>query len=281
VDIAADQDGVTVSGGRAQFHLRGMDAKDFPVLPEPEGSAVELPVADFAAALRQVVPAAAHDDTRPILTGVLLSSEDGEGLTMVATDSYRLARKMLPKLSMLGEGQSVLVPSRALSELERLAVDPDATLRVFLGSLQVSFTVDRTSLTSRLVEGEYPDYNRLIPTDPPIRLEVGRQGLVDAIKRARLMASGPDSPIRMKLAASGAELSAGDGEGGLATEQFDATYEGPDMSLGFNPKYLGEALESIGGESVVFGLTDSLKPVIIRPSAGEDLVVLVMPVRLS
>src|SRR5207244_7386815 len=129
VRLEIDGDDATISAGRSQFTVRTLPAEEFPRLPEPAAEAVTLSAAAFADALRQVVPAASRDDARPILTGVLMAAEEG-GLRLVATDSYRLAVRDLPGTSVLQEGQTVLVPSRALSELNRGVAGADqGTLR--------------------------------------------------------------------------------------------------------------------------------------------------------
>ena len=200
--------------------------------------AVTLAAKDFARALHQVVPAASADDARPILTGVLLAAEEG-GLRLVATDSYRLAVRDLPGTSVLREGQSVLVPSRALRELERLLGSvEEVTLR--LGEREATFEVGTTSLTTRLIEGEFPNYRGLIPASHPNRLTVGREALVEAVKRVKLMARELNTPVRLAMSADGLELVAITQDVGQAHEQLDAAYEGADLTVAFNPRLPAE-----------------------------------------
>jgi DNA polymerase III subunit beta len=173
VEVAVEGDEARIGAGRFESSLRLLPADEFPRLAMPAEDAVTMAAGEFAAALRQVVPAASADDARPILTGVLLASE-GSGLRLVATDSYRLAVRDLPGTSVLGEGQSVLVPSRALRELERLLGSAEEiTLR--LGEREASFEVGGVRLTTRLIEGEFPNYRGLIPSSHPNRLTVGRE----------------------------------------------------------------------------------------------------------
>jgi len=279
VAVEADEEELRVASGRAQFAVRIFPADDFPRLPGHQGQALSLPAADFAEALRQVVPAAANDETRPMLTGVLLTSESGTGLRLVATDSYRLAKRELAGATVLAEGQRVLVPARALSELQRL-LSSASELTVRLGETDAGFEVGPVVLTTRLIEGDFPNYGQLIPASYPNRLDVSRDTLVDAVKRVRLLVKDATTPVRMALRSGTIELSVSDAERGQAVEEIDAKYEGTDMTIAFNPAYLIDGLEAAGGDEVMIQVLDALKPATIRPAEGADYLYLLMPVRV-
>ena len=279
VSLEVAEEELRISSGRAEFSVRTFNADDFPRLPGRDGQAVSVPAAEFSDALRQVVPAAATDDNRPMLTGVLLTSESGSGLRMVATDSYRLAKRELPGTTMLSEGQKVLVPARALSELQRILSSAD-TLTVRLGTTDAGFDVGPVVLTTRLIEGEFPNYNQLIPQSSPNRLVVSREPLVEAVRRMRLLIRESTTPVRLNLRPEGIELSVATQDLGQAKEDIDAKYEGAEMTIAFNPAYLLEAVDAAGGEEVVVEMIDALKPAVIRPSDGQDYIHLLMPVRV-
>jgi DNA polymerase III subunit beta len=225
-----------------------------------------------------VVRAASSDDARPILTGVLLAAE-GDGLRLVATDSYRLAVRDLSGASVLAEGQAVLVPSRALGELARLLGGVDeATLR--LGERDVTVEVGTARLTTRLIEGEFPNYRQLIPSSQPNRVVVGREPLLDALRRVRLLAR-EATPVRITLRPDGIELMAVTQDVGEAHEDVDAKYEGSEMVIAFNPDYLAEGVEAVSGDEVAIETVDALKPAVIRSGEGGDYLYLLMPVRVS
>jgi DNA polymerase-3 subunit beta len=267
-----------LSAGRSQFTVRTLPAEEFLRLPEPTGDGVVLAAGDFADALRQVVPAASHDDARPILTGVLLAAE-GAGLRLVATDSYRLALRDLPGTSVLQEGQQVLVPSRALGELARVLVGAEqVTLR--LGADEASFDIGSTRLTTRLIEGEFPNYRQLVPASCPNRLSVGKDGLLDAVRRVKLLAR-EATPVRLHLSAEGLELTAVTQDVGQAREDVEAKYEGTEMVVAFNPTFLIDGVEAVAGDEVALETTDALKPATVRGSDGDDYLYLLMPVRVS
>jgi DNA polymerase-3 subunit beta len=299
---ADDDDELRISAGRSQFVVRTHPAADFPRLPVPSGDAVTLPAGGLADALRQVVRAASSEDSRPILTGVLMAAEAG-GLRLVATDSYRLAVRDLPGLGVLEEAQKVLVPSRALSELQRLLgsssspgggsgsegeadsspegsdAQPAITLR--LGDRDATFELGPVRLTTRLIEGEFPNYRQLIPTGYPNNLIVPRVALLEAVRRVKLLVRDPTTPVRIALRSDGIELTVITQDWGQATEQVDAKYEGSEMTVAFNPTYLIDGIEAIASDEARLETLDALKPATIRPTEGSDYLYLLMPVRVS
>ncbi len=279
VTLEADDD-LRITSGRSQFSVRTHPAEDFPRVVRPGGESVTLPAAGLADALRQVVRAASTEDSRPILTGVLMAAEPG-GLRMVATDSYRLAVRDLPGVGILTEGQKVLIPSRALTELLRLLGSGATDVGLRLGSHDATFEVGVVALTTRLIEGEFPDYRQLIPPSYPNRLVVGREAFLDAVRRVKLVARDPTTPVRISLRAEGIELTVITADYGQATEDVDAKYEGSEMVVAFNPTYLIEGVEALSGDEIQVETLDSLKPVTIRPTEGDDYLYLLMPVRVS
>jgi DNA polymerase-3 subunit beta len=284
VTVTVEGDEAHISAGRFQSSIRLLPADEYPRLPEPADQAVTLESGDLAEALRQVVPAASGDDSRPILTGVLFAAEDG-GLRLVATDSYRLSVRDLPGTSVLREDQTVLVPSRALREVERLlGAAKELTLR--LGEREATFEISgegdhpATRLTTRLIEGEFPNYRGLIPPSYPNRLTVGREALLDAVRRVKLMAR-EATPVRLSMSADGLELIAITQDVGQASEQLDATYEGADLTVAFNPDYLLEGVDVAPGDEITLETSDAQKPAVLRGVDGASFLYLLMPVRVS
>ncbi len=274
----ADDDAARIEGGRSSFSVRLLPAADFPQLSAVEGASVTMEAASLVEALRQVVPAASRDDARPILTGVLLAAT-GRGLRLVATDSYRLAVRELEGASMLPEGQHVLVSAKALAEVQRLLSEGE--ISVTLSERDVSFTVGSAEVTTRLIEGDYPNYEQLIPSGYPNRLTVARDVLDAAVKRVRLVGQGRDtSPVRMTMAADRLELSAIAQEVGEAHEVMEAKYEGSDLTVAFNPEFLLDGIHALAGDEVVLETIDPLKPATLRAGDDPDFLYLLMPVRI-
>ena len=278
VSVTVDDEGIHIDSARSKFSLQTMGTEDFPRVAPLEGDPVVLDAEGLLTALRQVVKAASGDESRPVLTGVLLSAEQ-EGLRLVTTDSYRLALCDLPGLEVLGSDQSVLVPSRALQEVIRLLADEEQ-ISVRFNDREASFEVGSITVTTRLIEGEFPSYQGLIPTHQPNRLTVNREAFINAVRRVRLMAQ-DSTPIRMDMTASGLELSATTQDVGEATEQLDAVFEGEDLTVAFNPEYLLDGADAAPGEEIVLNTVDALKPAVIRTPEAEQFLYLLMPVRIN
>ncbi|MEW6474772.1 MAG: DNA polymerase III subunit beta [Actinomycetota bacterium] len=301
VSVDVGEDEARIESGRSKFSLRVLAAEDFPRLPEIAGSGVRMDAAALAEALRQVIPAASRDDARPILTGVLLVAE-GSGLRLVATDSYRLGVRDLPGESVLAahlsgaaaEGRHVLVPAKALGELQRLlgsaAPSPGAsaapgtenTVELSFSDRDACFDTGRARVSTRLIEGQFPNYQQLIPSGYPNRLVVPREALIEAVKRVRLIGRDRDNaPIRLTMSSSGLELTTIVHDVGEAKEELDAKYEGSETTIAFNPEFLLDGLGAISSEEVSLETLDTSKPAIVRSADGGDFLYLLMPVRVS
>lgn len=278
VKVEVDGSEAMISAGRSQFTVRVLPAEEFLKLPEPESERIELAAGELTQALQQVVPAASHDDARPILTGVLMASE-GDGIRLVATDSYRLAMRDLPGTRFLESGQNVLLPSRALAEVSRVVAGADQ-VGLRLGTDEASFQSGTVRLTTRLIEGEFPNYRQLIPDSAPNRLIVEKDLFLDALRRVKLLAR-EATPVRLALGSEGIELTATTQDVGQAQEQLDAKYEGSEMVVAFNPEFLIDGIEATPGDQVLLETIDALKPATIRPADGSDYLYLLMPVRVS
>jgi DNA polymerase-3 subunit beta len=232
--------------------------------------------ARFAEAVSQVARAASRDEARPVLTGVLVEVSR-EGVTMVSTDSYRLAVRDLVATAT-GEGKAI-VPERAMSEAGRAAAGLEkGEVTMSLDESQVAFQIGSLTLTSRLIEGEFPNYRQLLPEAYESRLTVSRQQLMDAVRRVGLLAR-DTSPVRLEFNALGVKLSSSSPDLGQAVEAVEARYEGEDITAAFNATYLADGLAAATGETVRLEVRDGLKPGLIR-GESDEFTYLVMPVRL-
>lgn len=292
VTFEGGDDEVEISAARSRFVVRTFAVEDFPVLPDPRPDQVTLPAAGLAEALRQVVRAASNDDARPLLTGVLVAAE-GSGTRLVATDSYRLALRDLTGTGPLPEGtDQILIPARALTELQRLlpaggakdggAKDEAVTDVGFsVSDLDATFTVSGVRLMTRLLDGKFPDYRQLIPPSYPNQLRVGKESLLDALRRVRLLVRDNTTPVRLSMRAGGVELTVVSQEVGHASEDVDADYEGEELTVAFNPSYLIDGVEAVLGDEVVLETLDATKPATVRAPDHDDYRYLLMPVRVS
>lgn len=274
VTLSSSEGEVELVGGGPRFRFREYSVDDFPAVAEGSlRDAVEVDGDEFLAALTQVGIAASHDDARPVLTGVYFECPEGH-LRLVATDSYRLALRDLPGVKSTMTG---LVPVRALRELGRTV--KARKMQVAVGSRDASFASAQGTLTVRLIEGTFPNYRQLLPSAYPNRLTVSRDGLLQAIDRAALVAE-EHIPIRLQLEAGGVELSVSRQDVGGETEHVPAEYRGEDMTIAFNSRYLNDGVAAVEDENVVLDVIDPLKPGVIRGAAGDEYLYLLMPVRL-
>jgi DNA polymerase-3 subunit beta len=197
-------------------------------------------------------------------------------VVLVATDSYRLAVRDLVATAD-GEAKAI-VPERALTEAGRAAADQKADVEASTNGSQIAFRVGTLTLTSRLIEGEFPNYRQLLPETYESRLTISRQQFLEAVRRVGLLAR-DTTPVRIEFNALGVKLSSSSPDLGQAVETVEARYEGEDMTAAFNPQYLVDGLTAATGESVRIDVRDGLKPGVIRGD-GDELTYLVMPVRL-
>jgi DNA polymerase-3 subunit beta len=279
VMVTVTGDEAVISAGRFSTSLRLKPAEDYPRLASNDGQGVKLDAAAFALALRQVVRAASKDDLRPILTGVLLTTH-GVGLRLVATDSYRLAVRDLKGVSMLAEGQRVLVAAKGLAEVQRLAGDGE--IEVVLRERDVVFRTSRAEVTARLIEGDFPNYEQLIPSGYPNRLVVNRTSLIEALDRVQIVGQNRDNAaVRLTMSASGLDLSMSAQDVGNAQESVDAKFEGTELTVAFNPTFLHDGIDAVDTEEVVLETVDPLKPATLHAADNGDFLYLLMPVRTS
>ena len=277
--VTVTGDEAVVAAGRFTTSLRLKPAEDYPRLAPTDGQGVTVDAAAFAAALRQVVRAASKDDLRPILTGVLLTAHGG-GLRLVATDSYRLAVRDLKGVSVLEEGQRVLVAAKGLAEVQRLAGDGE--IEVVLRERDVVFRTSRGEVTARLIEGDFPNYEQLIPGGYPNRVTVARDAFVDALDRVQIVGQNRDNAaVRLAMGPAGIEMSMTAQDVGNAQESLDAKFEGSELTVAFNPAFLRDGIDALDTAEVALETVDPLKLATLRAADGGDFLYLLMPVRTS
>jgi DNA polymerase-3 subunit beta len=274
VAISAADGEVEITGNGPRFTLRELTVDDFPNVAGggiPGGASVDGDV--LVRALGQVGVAASTDDARPTLTGVLFETE-GDALRLVATDSYRLAVRDLPGV----EGTpTTLVPHRALREIGRTIGDSKMT--VDLGDREATFASERGTLTVRVIESTFPNYRQLLPDAYPNRLTVSKEALLDAVGRASLVAE-DHIPVRLGLHDGGVELSVSRQEVGAEVEHLAGSYDGEEMTIAFNTRYLTDGVTAVETDEVIIDTIDPLKPGMIRGEGDDDFRYLLMPVRL-
>jgi DNA polymerase III subunit beta len=276
----AEQD-VEVISGNATFHIRTLRTEDFPPFPEPDPeSAVSLPAAAFVATALKVAGSASRDETRPVLTGILVSASDRE-LRMVATDSYRLSVKETTLEASLSRAFEVNVPARALQELARVAGhSEDQELSVSVRQNQVLFVLDRIVLSSRLIDGQFPNYRQLLPEGFEHELRIAGAELTDVVRRISLLAQ-KNAPLRLSFKQGELTVSAQTPDVGEALEALPVAFQGEPLEIGFNPEFLRAGLEAIEQGDVLLKLISPLRPGLIEAADESRFQYLIMPIRLN
>ena len=281
LEYRSSQQDVEVVSGTAKFHLRTLPLEDFPKLPEPGGSTMRVPSAAFVETINRVARSASRDETRPHLTGVLVSAS-GKELRMVATDSYRLSVKETSLEEPLDGELEANVPARTLQELGRVAGgdNPEAEIEIAALENQVVFTVGETILSSRLVEGRFPNYRQLLPESFEHELRLSTAELLEVVRRISLLAQ-KNAPLRMAFSDGALEVSAQTPDVGEASESLPIPFKGEPLEIGFNPEFLRDGLESAESDELVLKLISPLRPGLIQSGDDGGFTYLVMPIRLN
>lgn len=273
---------VTIRSTRVDFNLRALPAEEFPVpelaLDDGARTCVELDGKDFARGLAQVLPAAATEETRPVFTGCLVEVE-GDEVRLAATDSYRLAERVL-RGDVEGENTRAVIPARVLEEMRKLpSMAEGMRIRMTLGPDSAVVEVGVTRVKCRYVEGMFPDYRNLIPSGHPYRMQASKQELVEAVRRVAVIAR-EFTPVRLVLD-GGVVVEVVDQEIGEAKEIIQSgTYEGKEMEIAFNSRYLSDAAAGCEGEECELHFKDPLSAALVTEVGGGDYKHIVMPVRL-
>jgi DNA polymerase-3 subunit beta len=280
IELRPDQGDVELVAGSATFHLRTLRGEDFPSLPQPGGdTTVTMPAAAFTETISRVSRSASRDETRPILTGVLVSAE-GSTLRMVATDSYRLSVKETALEAALTEGFEANVPARALEELTRLAGSDGDAIEIGVRTNQVVFSAGDTTLSSRLIDGQFPNYRQLLPEQFEHELTLDTAEFLEVVERISLMAQ-KNAPLRLSFTEGELRVSAQTPDVGEASDSFAVPFAGEPFEIGFNPEFLTAGLQSASADKVVLKLISPLRPGLLESADGSGFLYLIMPIRLN
>jgi DNA polymerase-3 subunit beta len=276
IEHRAAESVVHVTSGSASYTLHTYNAEDFPRLPElTEAETFAVDRDALLETIARVARAASRDEARPVLTGVLVQFA-GDKLVMAATDSYRLAVKETALASAAPELEAI-VPSRALQELSRIPGDGDE-IAMGVQENQVLFSAGGVWLTTRRIDGQFPNYRQLLPETFEHELTISRAELLDVVRRASVMIQRA-TPLQLRFAEGEVTVVARTHEVGESKESMPVAYTGEPLDIGFNAEFLREGLESVEGDDVRMKLISSLRPAILTDE-GDDFTYLVMPIRL-
>jgi len=277
---------VRLGAGENEYRIRAYAADDFPPLPGFEAeSAFKMGGELLVETVEKVARSYSRDETRPVLTGILISFEESR-VRMVTTDSYRLSIKETELATTAFEGsREAIIPARAMQEVARIfGSEGEEDVEVALGQNQALFRIGDVLFGTRLIDGNFPEYKRLLPTTFEREISVSREDLIDTLRRVNLFAQRqtPPVPVSLSFSEGSVEVIVRNGEIGEAHERLDATSE-DEFLISFNPGYLLDGVSAIDTENVVFKFNEPLKPGLIVPGAdGEeepDFLYLIMPMR--
>jgi len=277
VSLSYDQsDGMLeITSGRYASKVNVFSAEDFPRLPDLDVELHSLAATALLGTIEKVARAASRDESRPVLTGILVRFE-GDRLTMAATDSYRLSVKET-ELGESGPELDAIIPARALQELSRLAAGGDV-VRLGVHENHVVFDAGGVWLTTRRIDGQFPNYKQLLPETFEVEVTTPREPLLEVIRRAGVMAQ-RNAPLRLRFSEGELSVSAVTQDVGEAREALEIDYAGEPLEIGFNPEFLRDGLEAVGGETVQLKLINPLRPGLIA-APSESFWYLIMPIRL-
>ncbi len=279
VTMSVEGDKATVRAGRSRFRLTTLPAGDFPTVDEiATQQTLMLERKDLKRLLDKTHFAMAQQDVRYYLNGMLLETEVG-ALRAVATDGHRLALCEVPLASGSTSSEQVIVPRKGVLELQRL-LDGEGSVEITIGSNHVRVDLDGIRFTSKLIDGRFPEYSRVLPSHPTNVVTADRELLRHALQRAAILSNEKYRGIRLDLGSNTVTIQANNPEQEEAEEALEVEYGGDQMEIGFNVNYLLDALGAVDSEQVELGLVDANSSCLIRGPAGEGEKFVVMPMRL-
>lgn len=269
---------ITIEAGKSYFRLMGLGREDFPQLPDfsSKTDGIKIPQKTLKGMIQLTSFAMSHDETRYVLNGILFSFKD-KVLRLVATDGRRLAvvEKNLPEGNLK---KDLIVPMKTIQELNRNLSDEGEALFYFKEN-QLQITLDSLTIISRLIEGEYPNYEQVIPKKIKEELKIGTQDFLQAARRASILTNQDSQSVKINIIKDRLIITKNTPELGEAREEVEVDYKGGELAIGFNPNFLIDVLKNMDDESVHFGFIDPEKPAVIRN--GENYTYVVLPMQVS
>ena len=274
---------VEVVSGRSRVRLVGLPAEDFPTFPQAEGAAgsnFTIGVDVLSRMIDRTLFAVSTDDTRAHLGGVYLTGGD-ETLRFVGTDGHRLALVDQPVVGAAAPEKGIILPRKGLAELRRLLEGKEGDASVHVGGNVVRVELADVALVMRLIDGEFPNYEQVIPGEVKFRVSVPKDDLLSALKRVSVVASDRSRGVRLAVSSGQLTVSASSPDFGEASEELEVSYDGDEMTVGFNSRYLTDVLAVLpDSKGVEIGLIDDVSPGVLRTEDDETYSYVVMPMRL-
>jgi len=287
IDLEAKDNTLELMTESSRASFNGLAATEFPKIPSVQGQpALTIEPADFTKAISQVAFAAASDETRPVLTGIYFIFKDSK-LSLVATDGYRLSLKNFPKTFKLSPehdlSKGLIVPARTLQEAARITAEENKEIKFYLSadSNQLIFQTGDVEIITRLIEGKYPEFEKIIPAEGKIKTVIDTDEFTRIIKIAAIFARDSANIVRFKLDKEGIEVSANTAQIGENKSVVKTKVEGGEEKIAFNSRYLLDFLSIVGSETFQLTISDSLSPGVFRSEKDETFLHIIMPVRVQ
>jgi len=280
-EISIEVDGknaASIRSGQSFFKILGLPEEEFPPLPKFENAkVVTMRQKDLRDGLRKTAYAISTDETRYVLNGVLFSFKENK-LTLVATDGRRLAMVDIELEFPRSHEADIIVPTKAVTELQRLLTD-DGEVKISVGTGQIAFDLNNTLLVSKLIEGNYPNYKQVIPSEAKERVTLERETFLNSLRRVSLLASDKSNSIKLNFSKNNIEITANTPEVGEARESLPVVYKGRDFSIAFNPEFLMAPLRNLAEDEIFFDLIDEMSPGVLK--IQTPFLYVLMPMRVS
>jgi DNA polymerase-3 subunit beta len=286
VMLKTDEDGnaMSVISGRSSFRLQCLPQSDFPVLSAGSfPNIVRLDSTALKGLIEKTQFAISTEETRYYLNGIYLHALDADGklkLRSVATDGHRLARAEVEAPAGAEGMPGIIIPRKTVTELQKLVDDPDVAVTTELSDTKIRFTIGSVVLTSKLIDGTFPDYQRVIPAGNDKKLVLDRQSFSSAVDRVSTISSERGRAVKMSIGNGQLTLTVNNPDSGSATEELVADYDAEALEIGFNAKYLLDVAAQLSGDQAEFLLADAGSPTLIRDTADEDTLYVLMPMRV-
>jgi len=284
IDLEVKENTLFISSGVFKAEISGVAAKEFPQIPgETKEAVLSFDKEVLGKALSQVGFAASQDEARPILTGILIRSEEG-GVSLIATDGYRLS---IRKIKMEGKiGEDFVIPAKTLVEVCRVAQEvgekgEEIKVGFASGESQVIFSLPNVEIASRLIDGKFPDFEKIIPSSFETKVVFDRDEFLRSVKIAAIFAREQANILKLKVDKNGVVVSAESPQLGSNESQIDAVVEGQDLEIAFNSRFLLDFLNAISGEEIIFEANGALNPGVFKSKKEEDFLHIIMPVRIQ
>lgn len=284
-DIDSGNFGVTLTAGEGKYRLAGQNGEEYPQVPPiEEATSISIESEVLYQAISKTIFAASNDDLRPVMAGVYCQLSD-EGTLFVATDAHKLVRYTRHDVKS-EETASFILPKKPLNQLRNILAQDDVPVQIEYSATNARFTFKNFIMTCRLIEGKYPNYSAVIPDSNPNKMTVDRLPFLNAIKRVSLFSNQSTYQVKFKIVGSELTLTAEDLDySNEARERLTCHYEGSDLEIGFNSKFMVEMLNNLESDQVMLEMSEPNRAGLITPiddkNENEDILMLVMPVMLS